>query len=157
MSTDTQISTAGSELGSRVQNYRAGIDQVRFWVGTALGAVITGLTAFVGLLLIRNVLDIAILVTERHHLIPVDLTAYALVTAAVVVGVSALYNLMLHVAPHPGAYYGALVAVGITLAVLLPFTVPVALASQIALAGLNLVVGLVIAFLVPLAAVSPRW
>jgi hypothetical protein len=36
MSTDTQISTAG-ELGSGVHRYRAGIDQVRFWVGTTLG------------------------------------------------------------------------------------------------------------------------
>ena len=77
-------------------------------------------------------------------------------SAAIAIGAAALYNLMLHVAPHPTAYFGALVAVGITLAALIPFTVPVALASQIALAGLNLVVGLMIAFLVPMAAVAAR-
>lgn len=134
-------------------NYRAGIDQVRFWVGASLAAAIAAAASLVGLLLIRGVLNVPILVTSTH---PLDVTAYALITAAIVIGASALYNLMLHVAPHPTTYYGALAAVGIALAVLLPFTVSVALVSQAALAGLNLVIGLLVAFLVPMAAVQAR-
>ncbi len=153
--TDTELPVAGISE-HRLDGYRAGIDQVRFWVGAGLTALIAALGAFVGLLLIRHVLNVAVLVSGEHHLIPVDVTAYALITAAIVIGASALYNLMLHVAPHPTAYYGALAAVGIALATLLPFTVPVALVSQIALAALNLVIGLLIAFLVPMAAVAAR-
>ena len=134
-------------------NYRAGIDQVRFWVGALLTAAISAGVALIGLLLIRGVLQIPILVTSSH---PVDAAAYALLTAAIAIGAAALYNLMLHVAPHPTTYYGALAAVGVALATLLPFTIPVALVSQGVLAALNLVVGLVLAFLVPIAAVRAQ-
>jgi hypothetical protein len=132
---------------------RTSIDQVRFWVGACLAALVAAGVALIGLLLIRGVLQIPILVTTSH---PVDAGAYVVLTAVLVIGASALYNLMLHVAPHPTTYYGALAAVGIALAALLPFTIPVALISQAALAGLNFVVGLVIAFLVPVAAVAAR-
>ncbi len=136
-----------------VSNYRAGIDQVRFWVGAMLTAGIAAGAALIGLVLIRGVLGIPILVTSSH---PVDVAAYTLLTVAIAIGASALYNLMLHIAPHPTTYYGALAAVLIALAVLLPFTIPVPLVSQAVLAGLNLVVGLVIAFLVPIAAVRAQ-
>jgi hypothetical protein len=151
--TPTSTDSAAPALITRTANYRAGIDQIRFWVGAGLTAAIAAMSALVGLLLIRSVLDIPVLVSSSH---PLDVTAYALVTAAIVIGASALYNLMLHVAPHPTTYYGALAAVGTALAVLLPFTVPVAIVSQAALAALNLLIGLVIAFLIPMAAVRAR-
>lgn len=127
--------------------YRTGMDQIRFWVGTALAAAIAAIASLVGMLLITGVL---------HVFVPVHTGAYALLAASIVIGLSALYNLMLHVAPHPAAYFGALAAVGIALAVLLPFTVPGLLYSQIAFSALNLVVGLLIAFLVPMAVVAAR-
>jgi hypothetical protein len=105
------------------------------------------MAALVGLLLIGGILQISV---------PVSVGAYAMIAAAIVIGASALYNLMLHIAPHPTTYYGALAAVVICLAVLLPFTVSMALFSQIAFAGLNLVVGLMIAFMVPMAVVAAR-
>ncbi len=132
---------------SSVEAYRTGLDHVRFWVGAGLAAAITAMAALVGLLLIGGIL---------HVSVPVGAGTYAIIAAAIVIGASALYNLMLHVAPHPTAYYGALAAVGIALAVLLPFTVSMGLYSQIAYGGLNLVVGLMIAFLVPMAAVAAR-
>lgn len=132
---------------SPVAAYRTGIDHVRFWVGAGLAAAIAAMAALVGLLLIGGILQISV---------PVSVGAYAMIAAAIVIGASALYNLMLHIAPHPTTYYGALAAVVICLAVLLPFTVPMALFSQIAFAGLNLVVGLMIAFMVPMAVVAAR-
>jgi hypothetical protein len=149
MTTSTTAET--STTASPVASYRAGLDHVRFWVGVGLTAVITAVAAVIGLLLINGVLRVPVLITSSH---PLDAGAYVLLTAAIAIAAAALYNLMLHVAPHPTTYYGALAAVGIALAVLLPFTVPVALVSQAALAGLNLVIGLLIAFLVPLAAVT---
>ena len=138
---------------SPTDKYRAGIDHVRFWVGASLAAAISAMAALVGLLLIRGVLNVPVLVTSNH---PLDVTAYVLITAALVVGASALYNLMLHVAPHPTSYYGAL-ADGRHRAGRAPALhgsggpgVPGRLA------GLNLVVGLFIAFLVPMAAVQAR-
>lgn len=130
-----------------VAAYRTGIDHVRYWVGSGLAAAIAAMASLVGFLLIGGVL---------HVSIPVGAATYASIAAAIVIGASALYNLMLHVAPHPTTYYGALAAVGVALAVLLPFTVPMMLYSQIAFGALNLVVGLMIAFMVPMAAVAAR-
>ena len=127
--------------------YRTGIDHIRFWVGTGLAAAISAMTGLVGMLLIGGILQVRV---------PVKAGVYALIAAAIVIGASALYNLMLHVAPHPTTYYGALAAVIVSLAVLLPFTLSIELYSQITFAGLNLVVGLMTAFLVPMAVVSAR-
>jgi hypothetical protein len=139
--------TATASTSDPVAAYRTGLDHVRFWIGAALAAAIAALTALVGLLLITGVL---------HVWLPVGVAGYALLAAALVIGASALYNLMLHVAPHPTVYFGALAAVGIALAVLIPFTISLGLYTQIALAGLNFIVGLMIAFLVPMAAVQAR-
>ncbi len=143
----TSPTAVASEPTSPTAAYRTGIDHVRFWVGAGLAAAIAAMAALVGLLLVGGIL---------HVSVPVGAGTYALMAAAIVIGASALYNLMLHVAPHPTTYYGALAAVGIALVVLLPFTVTMVLASQIAFAALNLVVGLLIAFLVPMAAVAAR-
>ena len=70
-----------------------------------------------------------------------------------------LYTVLLHVAPRPGLYYGWIVGLVTLLAVLLPLiplTLGTALAAQLALAGINLVIGLVIICLVPVAAVRAR-
>ena len=94
-----------------VAAYRTGIDHVRFWVGAGLAAAIAAMAALVGS------------AADRRHpalSVPVGAGTYAMIAAAIVIGASALYNLMLHVAPHPTTYYGALAAVGIALAVLLP-------------------------------------
>ena len=134
-------------VSSPTAAYRTGIDHIRFWVGAGLAAAISAMTGLVGMLLISGILQVRV---------PVKAGVYALIAAAIVIGASALYNLMLHVAPHPTTYYGALSAVIVCLAVLLPFTLSIELYSQIAFAGLNLVVGLMTAFLVPMAVVSAR-
>ncbi len=83
--------------------------------------------------------------------------AYALIAAAAAVTASVLYTVLLHFAPRPGLY-GWIVGLVTVLAVLplIPLTVGTALAAQLALAGINLVIGLVIICLVPVAAVRAR-
>lgn len=65
-----------------------------------------------------------------------------------------LYFAMLNVAPRPALYYGWIVGLITVLAVLLPFTGGLAVISAAALAGINLLVGLMILTLMPFAAVN---
>lgn len=135
------------------------IDTARFWVGAALTAGISALAAFIALIISNDLLHIPVLIREGGHLVVVGYGAYALIAAAAAVAASVLYTVLLHFAPRPGLYYGWIVGLVTLLAVLLPLiplTVGTALAAQLALAGINLVIGLVIICLVPVAAVRAR-
>ncbi|MFZ2015590.1 MAG: DUF6069 family protein [Nocardioides sp.] len=130
--------------------YDVDIDRLRFWVGAALTATIAALTALVGLTLLNGVLGLALGQGT------IDPAAYALAAVAAALAAATLFYAMLHVAPRPGVYYGWLAVISTLLAVTLPFAGSAALASEVGLAGLNLAVGLVIATLVPIAAVQAR-
>lgn len=134
----------------------AGIDPKRFWVGSTLSAGITAMVALVALIIGQDLLHIPMLVRDGGHLLTVSFGAYVLLAAAVAVVASALYTVILHFAPRPRLYFGWLAALGTILVVLLPLTTGTALADQLALSITNFVVGMVITFLVPVAAARTR-
>ena len=130
------------------------IDTARFWVGTGLTAGISALAAFIALIISDDLLHIPVLIREGGHLVVVGYGAYALIAAAAAAAASVLYTVLLHIAPRPRLYYGWIVGLVTLLAVLLPLiplTVGTVLATQLAPAGINLVIGLVIICLVPVA------
>ena len=130
---------------------RSRLDQTRYWVGAAITAAIAALTAVLGTIVAHSILHIPVLSdgTGGAHTL-----AYALSAAAIAIAAAALYNAMLHFAPRPRAFFGALSGALIALAVLVPFAITLPLGSQAAFALMNLAVAVVITILVPLAATN---
>lgn len=128
------------------------VDQVRYLAGAALSVGIAALTALLGVVVTRGVLHLPAFGSAAvAHTLP-----YVLGAAGVAVAAALLFDAVLHVAPHPTAYFGALVGLGTALAVAIPFAGSAGLAVPTAVALTNVAVGVVIGLLVPLAAGNAR-
>lgn len=131
-----------------------GFNQVQYWIGAGLTAVIAALTGLIGLVVAQGILGVPVLLESGSTLSPVNVTAYGLAAAGLALAAGGLYGAMLRVAPRPTTYFSWLTGLVTVLAALLPFTTGASLHSQIALGLINLAVGLVIAVSVPLAATN---
>jgi hypothetical protein len=135
------------------QSMRSRLDQTRFWVGATITAAIAAVTAVLGTIVAHSILHIPVLSDGAggpHTL------AYALSAAGIAFAAAGLYNAMVHFAPRPRAFFGALSGALIALAVLVSFAMTLPLGTQAAFALMNLAVAGVIAILVPLAATNAR-
>jgi hypothetical protein len=132
------------------------IDQVRYWVGAGITAVIAALASLVALVIAQGIVHVPVVLGSGTSLTNVHAAVYGLVAAAISLLAAALFDAMLHVAPRPLTYYSWLGAIVTVLAALLPFTTTAGLHSQIALAATNFVVGMIITLLVPVAASNAR-
>ncbi|MGX7680600.1 DUF6069 family protein [Jatrophihabitans sp. DSM 45814] len=132
------------------------LDQLRYWVGAALTAVIAALAGVAGLVVAHGILHVPVFMASGSTLTPIVATTYGLCAAGIALLAAGLFDGMLHVAPRPNLYYGWLAAMITALATLLPFTTAAGLHSQIALGVTNLAVGLTIALLIPMAAINAR-
>jgi hypothetical protein len=154
-----QLDIPGAAVADPVaprQSQRGGIDTARFWVGAALTAGISALVALIALIITNDLLHIPVMISDGGRLVMIGFGAYALFAAAAAVAASVLYAVLVNFAPRPGLYFGWIVGLVTLLAALLPLTAGAVLVDQLALAGINLVVGLVITGLVPVAAVRSR-
>lgn len=146
----TSAPVSAATAGPRVR-----LDQMRYWVGAGITAVVAALAGVVGLVVTHGIAHVPVLAQDGGHLTAVHALSYGLIAAGIGLVAAALYNAMLHVAPRPTVYYCWLTGLLTVLATLIPFTMSTAhLSSQVALAGMNLLVGLVIVILVPFAAQS---
>jgi hypothetical protein len=127
------------------------IDQARFAAGAMLTAGVAVLTALVGIVVARGILHLHVFGTDAAASLP-----YVLGVAGVAIGAALLLDAVLHVAPHPTAYFGAIAALTTALAVAIPFSTSATLADRTVLALTNLAVGAVIAILLPLAVGNAR-
>jgi Family of unknown function (DUF6069) len=132
------------------------IDQTRFWVGALLTAMMAALGGIIGLVVTKGIVHVPVLFLGGSGLVPVHAAVYGLASALIALAAAGLYDGMLHVAPRPTVYYCWLIGLLTLLAGLLPFTTTAVLASQVALAAMNVLVGLIILVMVPLAAESAR-
>jgi hypothetical protein len=129
------------------------LDQVRYWVGASITAVIAALVSLIALIVAQGIVNVP-MVLGSHS---VHAGIYAVSAAGIALLAAALYDGMLHVAPRPLTYYSWLGAIVTALAALLPFTDHAAgLHAQIALAVTNFAVGAAITLLVPVAASNAR-
>ena len=131
------------------------IDQARFWVGAVLTSTVAALGGVIGLVVAQDLLHIS-LSQSPLAVGPIDITNYGLLAGVVAMLAAVLYAGLLAFAPRPSVYFGALGGLLTALAVLLPFTVATAVGGQIALAAINLVVGVLILSLIPVAASNAR-
>jgi hypothetical protein len=147
--------TRTRSTGSASQ-YDAGIDQVRYWVGSALTAFVAALIGLIGLVVAHGILHLPVVFGAGDRLDTVSAAGYGLATVAAALAMAALFDAMLHVAPRPLTFFSWVAALLTVLATLMPFATSAGLHSQVALAVTNLAVGLAVLILVPMAAVHAR-
>lgn len=131
------------------------VDQGRFWVGAVLTAAVAGLAAIIGMVMATDLLRVPIHLTSVG-MAGSQIATYGLAAAVIALLAATAYNGMLAFAPRPTVYYSSIMALLTALAVLLPFTAAMTIPAQLALAGINLVIGILITYLVPVAASSAR-
>ncbi|WP_111766068.1 hypothetical protein [Nakamurella deserti] len=131
------------------------VDQGRFWVGAVLTSGVAALSGVIGLVIAQDLLKVPVGLASIG-LGGAHVGTYGLLAALVAMLAALAYDGMLAFAPRPAVYYGWLTGLLVALAVLLPFAAPVAIGSQLALALVNLVVGVSIMVLVPVAASNAR-
>ncbi|NLE80484.1 MAG: hypothetical protein GX610_13030 [Rhodococcus sp.] len=117
----------------------------RLWAGGLGTALVVALVIVVGIMLIRGILNIAILAPEGAGTYgTVSTTSYALGGAAVALAATGLLALLLAFMPSPLQFFRWIIGLITALAVLLPFTLVADLGPKIATSALNLIIGLCI-------------
>jgi hypothetical protein len=138
-----------------VQVAAKNVDHARFWVGAILTSTVAALAGVIGLVIAQDLLHVPLTLSSTG--VPsVQVGTYGVLIGLVSMLAAVLYAGMVAFAPRPTVYYGALTGLLTALAVLLPFTAAASLTGQLALAAINLVVGVLIMTLVPIAAVNAQ-
>lgn len=131
---------------------RPRFDARRYWVGSALTAVVAAMIGLIGMIVGKDILTRAVPTHDLAGLGAVGIGAYTASVAVIAVVAAVLFAVIARLAPQPGHYFGWIGSLGVVLAVVLPFTLPLALLSQTVFAIINLAVGAAIVTLVPVAA-----
>jgi hypothetical protein len=120
------------------------IDAGRLWSGGIMASLVAAGVAVVGLLIARGILDVPVLVERNGVLVNANSWWYA--GGAFLAGVAAtgLLHALLAAAPQPYRFFGWIVGLAIAIAVLLPFTTAAGLDTKVAVAVINLAIGLCI-------------
>lgn len=117
----------------------------RLWAGGLGTAVVVALVIVVAIMLVRGILNIAVLSPEGAGAYgTVSTTSYAIAGAAAAIAATGLLNLLLALMPNPLQFYYWITGLVTALAVLLPFTLVAGLDAKIATAAINLIAGLCI-------------
>jgi hypothetical protein len=138
----------------RPQEERTVVDAGRLWAGGVAAAVVAGLVALVGLLVARAVFKLPVLSDLRKFGAFGDSSTVTLVVLAVAAALlaTALVHLLLISTPSPMSYFGWIVGLLTTAAVVVPFLGTGKTVVLVAQAILHLVIGLSIGALVSNAA-----
>lgn len=141
----------GNVPGQRPEDRRKPFRRVnvlRLWVGGVMTALVAALAALVAVLLVRGVLDIPVFAPKTNGAFGNATTAGIAGAAALAALVAtALLNLLLWAAPGAKTFFGWIVTLATAAMMLVPFTTNAALKTQAASAGISLVIGLTIGFL----------
>ena len=105
---------------------RLRLDQMRYWVGAVITAIVAALAGVVGLVITHGIAHVPVLTQDNGLLTPVHAVSYGLLAAGIAFVAAALYNAMLHIAPRPTLYYCWLTGLLTVLATLIPFTMSAA-------------------------------
>ena len=123
---------------------RPTVDAGPLWAGGVATAVVAALIAFVGVLVMQNLLDI---VMVRPPLIPIGssfVVRYAVTAAVLALLATALAHLLLVTTPRPRAFFSWIVGLATVAGVVLPFALEGTTAGRLATAGVNLIIGLAV-------------
>lgn len=135
---------AGERAETRYQ-----IDAARLWAGGAATAVVAGLVAVVGILIVRGLTSVAILAPKGSGVWGnANTVTYALLSAAAGLLATALMHLLAVTTPSASQFFGWIMMLLTLIAVVLPLSIAVDWPSKIATALLNLAIGVVITIVV---------
>lgn len=119
------------------------------WAGGLASAVVAALGYIVGIVIARGVFGLAVPVATSNGPLG-EARTWQLALVAFVAGLLAtgLMHLLLVATPRPHSFFAWIAGLLITLLAVLPFTQQAPLSAKLAVATINLVVGLIIASLV---------
>ncbi|WP_068154324.1 DUF6069 family protein [Rhodococcus phenolicus] len=119
------------------------VDAKRLWAGGAATALVAGLTAAVGLLLVRDVLGIPVITSalQLGNSQVTTIVGHAIVAALIA---TALLHLLILTTPRATTFFGWICILATITAALWPFTVSATLAAKIGSGTIHLVVGIAI-------------
>jgi len=128
---------------------RPKVDAGRLWSGGAAAAAVAALVAIVGVVVARGLFDIPVLAREADGTFG-DASTWMLAAGAAVGALlaTALIHVLLLTTPRPLAFFGWIVGLLTTVAVLVPFTADESLAARVATALIHLLIGTCIGSLV---------
>lgn len=149
MTTTTYAANSYQSTPQAAGNQR--IDQPRFWVGAVLTSTVAALAGVIGLVIAQGLLRVDLSSSGGANL---HIGTYAALVGLLTMLAAGLFAGLIAIAPRPTVYFGAITGLVTALAVLLPFTGAASPTAHVALGAINLVVGVLIMTLVPLAAVT---
>jgi hypothetical protein len=130
------------------QRPRRIIDAGRLWSGGIMAGVVAAGVAVVGLLIARGILGISVLVERKGHLVNASMLWYAIAAFLAAVIATALLHALLAGVPQPYRFFGWIVGLATAIAAIVPFTTGAKLESQVAVAVINLAIGICIGSIV---------
>lgn len=126
-----------------------GADAQKLWAGGAASAVITGLVALVGVLVSRWLFNLPVLAPRQDGAYgDVRTTALILVAVAAAIAATGMVHLLMLGTLRPLMFFGWIVALVTTIAVIFPFSTTAVLDAKIATALVNLAIGVAVGTLV---------
>jgi hypothetical protein len=143
-----------SQYQAPIEEERTVVNAGRLWAGGMAAAVVAGLVALVGVLVVRVVFKLPLLGSSKSAFGDSrTVTLVALAVAAALLA-TALAHLLLISTPSPQSYFGWIVGLVTVAAVVYPFLSSQKIAVQVAQAVINLVIGIAIGGLVSQAAAA---
>jgi hypothetical protein len=121
------------------------LDAGRLWAGGLATAVVAALTAVVGILIARGVLGLAVVAPKGDGVWgDAGTAAYALVAGAVALAATGLLQLLALTTPRYGKFFSWIMGLLTAIAAVAPLGLDLDLASRVATAAINLVIGIAI-------------
>lgn len=138
----------GAAQGRAIHGPGRVIDAGRLWAGGVMAGVVAVGVAVVGLLIARGILDIPVLVQRGGQLVTPSTFWYAGMSFLAALGATGLMHVLLAAAPQPYRFFGWILGLAVTIAVLVPLAGGAGLATKVAVAAINLAIGLCIGSIV---------
>ncbi|HVN10773.1 MAG TPA: DUF6069 family protein [Kineosporiaceae bacterium] len=148
MGPSTPAGPGGVARPASTRQPRRVIDAGRLWTGGVMAGIVAAGVAVVGLLIARGVLDIPVLIERKGHLVDASSWWYAGVAFLAALAATALMHGLLAGAPQPYRFFNWIVGLAVAIAALIPFTTGAELSTKIAVAVINLAIGICIGSIV---------
>ena len=124
-------------------NIQIQVNAGRLWAGAVATALVAGLIAVVGILIARGLLQVEVLAPKTEGAWGnANTVTYALVSAAVALAATGLLHLLLLTTPKATTFFTWIMVLLTLIAVVIPLSLPVDLASRLTTGLINLVIGL---------------